>query len=74
MSAQGKDCFFLFEAAAKALPELCKHMYGCTTLQRMLEAADDAGEHHRLCTNIFLGGVCILEFRAVVVAVLQRRS
>ena len=71
MSAQGKDCFFLFEAAAKALPELCKHMYGCTTLQRMLEAADDAGEHDRLCTNIFLGGACI---KFVVVAVLQRRS
>ena len=38
----GQDCLFVFEAAATSLAELCKHKYGCTTLQRMLESADEA--------------------------------
>ena len=33
---------FVFEAAANNLNTLCKHKYGCTTLQRMLESADEA--------------------------------
>lgn len=33
---------FVFEAAAKNLGTLCNHKYGCTTLQRMLESANEA--------------------------------
>ncbi len=33
---------FVFEAAANNLDVLCKHKYGCTTLQRMLESASPA--------------------------------
>ena len=33
---------FIFEAVANNLDVLCKHKYGCTTLQRMLESASPA--------------------------------
>ena len=36
------DSLFVFEAAANHLGDLCKHKYGCTTLQRMLESAGEA--------------------------------